>query len=125
MTPNVVVMILQAATFCVVLTYFIPRAYLVATRLHHNRDGLLAARYQQLLKSFALLLITGWGFTTRLDMLLHPDVDDRWFGQIGDRWEDVAVWTIMLLAVLVYSWLYWRIERRREHDYQKKEEVKR
>ncbi len=120
MTPNVVVASLQIVTFGVTLTYFLPRLYLVATRFRHNRDGLLVARFQQLLKSFALLLIAGWGAVNRIDMILHPEIEDRWLGLPGDRWEDVIVWGLMLAAVVVYSWLYWRVERRIEHDYQKK-----
>lgn len=112
MTPDVAVAILQAATFCVVLTYFVPRFYLACTRLRHNRDRLLPARLQQLLKSFAILLIAGWGFIGRLDTILHDgDEDLRWFSPPGDRWEDAYVWIVMLAAVIVYSWLYWRVER--------------
>jgi hypothetical protein len=114
LTPNLTVLILQACVCAVVMSYFVPRLFLVLTRLRHNHDGLLPARAQQLLKSFALLLIASWGFINRLDFHLHPDGENRWFPPMVDRWEDSIVWGLMLIAVSAYAWLYWSVDRPRD-----------
>lgn len=114
MTPNIAVASIQFAVCCVVLTFFVPRLYLSMTTLRHDRDGLLAQRVQQLIMSFAVLEIAGWGFATRFDILLN-EPGNRWFPAMGDRWLDAFVWGNMLIAVSVYAWLYWGVERRKRH----------